>query len=75
MLEQIEGSAAVAREVRAQVAEALKQLPARAQVGFGVVNPRTADIEPPEQIAARVREVAKLLGPERIFLNPQAGHP
>jgi 5-methyltetrahydropteroyltriglutamate--homocysteine methyltransferase len=58
---------------RAGPVEALKQLPARAQVGFGVVNPRTAEVEPPERIAARVRDVAKLLGPERIFLNPDCG--
>jgi 5-methyltetrahydropteroyltriglutamate--homocysteine methyltransferase len=58
---------------RAGPVEALKQLPQRAQVGFGVVNPRTAEVEPPEKIAARVREVAKLLGPDRIFLNPDCG--
>jgi len=58
---------------RAGPIEALAQLPRSAQVGFGVVNPRTAEIEAPERIAARVREVARLLGPERIFLNPDCG--
>jgi len=58
---------------RAGPVEALKQLPSRAQVGLGVVNPRTAEVEPPEKIVARVREVASLLGPERIFLNPDCG--
>ena len=58
---------------RAGPVEALKQLPERAQVGFGVVNPRTAEVETPERIVARVREVARLLGPERIFLNPDCG--
>ena len=38
-----------------------------------MVNPRTAAIEPPEQIAARVRELARVIAPERIFLNPDCG--
>jgi len=58
---------------RAGPVEALARLPARAQVGFGVVNPRTAEVEAPDAIVARVREVAKLLGPSRIFLNPDCG--
>jgi 5-methyltetrahydropteroyltriglutamate--homocysteine methyltransferase len=58
---------------RAGPVEALKHLPSRAQVGFGVVNPRTAEVEAPDAIAARVREIARLLGPERIFLNPDCG--
>jgi len=58
---------------RAGPVEALRELPDRAQVGFGVVNPHTAEVEPPERIAARVREVAKVLGPSRIFLNPDCG--
>jgi 5-methyltetrahydropteroyltriglutamate--homocysteine methyltransferase len=58
---------------RAGPIEALRELPERAQLGFGVVNPRTGEIEAPEAIAARVREVAAILGPERIFLNPDCG--
>jgi 5-methyltetrahydropteroyltriglutamate--homocysteine methyltransferase len=58
---------------RAGPVEALKQLPARAQVGFGVVNPRTAEVEAPEAVAARAGGVARLLGPGRIFLNPDCG--
>jgi 5-methyltetrahydropteroyltriglutamate--homocysteine methyltransferase len=51
----------------------LGKLPPQTQIGFGVVNPRTAAIEPPEQIAARVRELARVIAPERIFLNPDCG--
>jgi 5-methyltetrahydropteroyltriglutamate--homocysteine methyltransferase len=37
------------------------------------VNPRTETIEDPAAVAARVRDLAELLGPERIFLNPDCG--
>jgi len=58
---------------RAGPVTALRGLPPGAQLGFGVVNPRTPEVEEPEAIAARVREVAELLGPERILLNPDCG--
>ncbi|HZN38855.1 MAG TPA: cobalamin-independent methionine synthase II family protein [Planctomycetota bacterium] len=51
----------------------LAQLPARCQIGFGAVNPRTEPDEDPAAIAARVRELAALLGPARIWLNPDCG--
>ncbi len=43
------------------------------ELGLGVVNPRTDEIEAPEAIAARVREALKVLPAERIFLNPDCG--
>ncbi len=58
---------------RAGSIEALRDLPAHAQLGFGVVNPRTEEIESPDAIAKRVGEVAEILGAERIFLNPDCG--
>ena len=58
---------------RAGPPELLAQLPETASVGFGVVNPRTTEIEDPAQVVERVRPIAKLLGPERIFLNPDCG--
>lgn len=58
---------------RAGAPGALQRLPARASVGFGVVNPRTEEIEAPEAIAERVRALSRLLGAERIFLNPDCG--
>jgi 5-methyltetrahydropteroyltriglutamate--homocysteine methyltransferase len=51
----------------------LAQLPARCSVGFGAVNPRTEPTEDPAAIAARVRGLALLLGPDRIWLNPDCG--
>ncbi|MBI1853200.1 MAG: cobalamin-independent methionine synthase II family protein [Planctomycetes bacterium] len=58
---------------RAGSLEALRDLPAGALVGFGAVNPRTTEIEPPAEIAARVRRLAGIISPERIHLNPDCG--
>ena len=43
------------------------------QIGFGSVNPRTLDVESPDEIVTRVRRVAEVLGPDRVFLNPDCG--
>jgi 5-methyltetrahydropteroyltriglutamate--homocysteine methyltransferase len=46
---------------------------AKKELGLGVVNPRTDDVETPEGIAARAREALRWLPPERLFLNPDCG--
>lgn len=45
------------------------------ELGLGVVNPRTPDVESPEQIAAAVREARAVTGlsPDQVFLNPDCG--
>ena len=43
------------------------------ELGLGVVNPRTPEVEAPEQVAARVQAALQLLPPERVFLNPDCG--
>jgi 5-methyltetrahydropteroyltriglutamate--homocysteine methyltransferase len=58
---------------RAGTPRALAQLRPSAEIGYGVVNPRTAEIESSEAIVARVRELAEFIAPERIFLNPDCG--
>jgi 5-methyltetrahydropteroyltriglutamate--homocysteine methyltransferase len=58
---------------RAGPPQALGSLQPRAQIGYGVVNPRTAEIEKPEEIVMRVRGLAEFIAPERIFLNPDCG--
>ncbi len=58
---------------RAGSLDPLRGLPPGAQVGFGAVNPRTSEVESPQEIAARVREVSALIGPDRVFLNPDCG--
>lgn len=58
---------------RAGAPAALAALNPKAQVGYGAVNPRTSEAEGPEDIAKRVRELAQLVAPERIYLNPDCG--
>ena len=58
---------------RAGPVEILRELPPGVVLGFGCVNPRTAEVEDPEAVAARVRTVAAILGPERVQLNPDCG--
>jgi 5-methyltetrahydropteroyltriglutamate--homocysteine methyltransferase len=58
---------------RAGALEALRGLPAEAQIGFGAVNPRTSAVETPEEVVSRVNRLAELIDPQRIFLNPDCG--
>jgi 5-methyltetrahydropteroyltriglutamate--homocysteine methyltransferase len=43
------------------------------EIGLGVVNPRTDDVESVEAIVGRVEEALHYFAPERIFLNPDCG--
>ncbi len=43
------------------------------EIGFGVVNPRTDEIEPAEQIVNRVKELLQYFDPDKIYLNPDCG--
>ena len=43
------------------------------ELGLGVVNPRTTEIESADALVARVKEALAYLPPERIFLNPDCG--
>ncbi len=38
-----------------------------------MVNPRTDEIETPEQIVSRVKELLAYFDPDKIFLNPDCG--
>jgi 5-methyltetrahydropteroyltriglutamate--homocysteine methyltransferase len=58
---------------RAGPLEVLTELPQHTHIGFGAVNPRTSELEPPDEIVARVKRLAELTAPERIFLNPDCG--
>ncbi|MGD0955406.1 MAG: cobalamin-independent methionine synthase II family protein [Candidatus Acidiferrales bacterium] len=58
---------------RAGTPKALAALRPNAQIGYGVVNPRTSDLEDPIEILSRVRELTEFISPERIFLNPDCG--
>ena len=43
------------------------------ELGLGVVNPRTPEIESPEEIKIRIEEALTFLPKERLFLNPDCG--
>jgi 5-methyltetrahydropteroyltriglutamate--homocysteine methyltransferase len=43
------------------------------EIGLGVVNPRTAEAERPEEIVARVEQALEHWRPEQVFLNPDCG--
>jgi 5-methyltetrahydropteroyltriglutamate--homocysteine methyltransferase len=43
------------------------------ELGFGIVNPRTEEVETVDEIVARVQEVRKYLADDKIFLNPDCG--
>jgi 5-methyltetrahydropteroyltriglutamate--homocysteine methyltransferase len=58
---------------RAGEVEVFKEYRNEKEIGLGVVNPRTDEIENPQQIVSRVKEVLKYFDPEKIFLNPDCG--
>jgi len=43
------------------------------ELGLGVVNPRTEQVETPVQIRSAVEKALGLYPPERVFLNPDCG--
>ena len=43
------------------------------EIGLGVVNPRTAEPEPVDEIVGRVEKALQYFSPDRIFLNPDCG--
>ncbi|GBC68596.1 5-methyltetrahydropteroyltriglutamate--homocysteine methyltransferase [archaeon HR01] len=43
------------------------------ELGLGVVNPRTSEVENSEQIVSKVEEAIRYFDPEKIYLNPDCG--
>ncbi|MEM2700845.1 MAG: vitamin-B12 independent methionine synthase, partial [Nitrososphaerota archaeon] len=43
------------------------------ELGLGVVNPRTEEVESVDSIVARAREVLRYFDPDKIYLNPDCG--
>ncbi len=58
---------------RAGELEVFKEYRNEKEIGVGVVNPWTDDIEDPQAIVQRVKEVLRFFDPERITLNPDCG--
>ncbi len=43
------------------------------ELGLGVVNPRTVEVETPEEIAAHAEEALRFYRPDQLFLNTDCG--
>ncbi|MED3552903.1 cobalamin-independent methionine synthase II family protein [Cytobacillus praedii] len=57
---------------RAGEIEAIKEF-THVEIGFGVVNPRTEEIETAEEIVEKVNQLLKLMPANQIYLNPDCG--
>jgi 5-methyltetrahydropteroyltriglutamate--homocysteine methyltransferase len=58
---------------RAGELDVFKEYANEKELGLGVVNPRTDEIESPTMIVRRVKEVLKFFAPEKVYLNPDCG--
>jgi 5-methyltetrahydropteroyltriglutamate--homocysteine methyltransferase len=58
---------------RAGELDVFKEYANEKELGLGVSNPRTDEIESPEMIVQRVKQVLKFFDPEKIYLNPDCG--
>ncbi len=58
---------------RAGELEVFKEYENLKEIGLGVVNPRTDEIDAPKAIVDRVKEALRYFEPERVFLNPDCG--
>jgi 5-methyltetrahydropteroyltriglutamate--homocysteine methyltransferase len=54
-------------------AAVLRDLPAEMSVAIGVIDVRTLEIEPPEQVAERIRAVLEVLPAERLTITTDCG--
>ncbi|MCY4530081.1 MAG: 5-methyltetrahydropteroyltriglutamate--homocysteine methyltransferase [Chloroflexi bacterium] len=58
---------------RAGDIEVLSALPDDRRIGVGVVNPKTAEVEPTEEVRQRISRAINLFGRERVLLTPDCG--
>ena len=58
---------------RAGSIDVLKELPLDKEIGFGVVDPRTTEVESVDFVLAKVHALLKHRRPEQIYLNPDCG--
>jgi 5-methyltetrahydropteroyltriglutamate--homocysteine methyltransferase len=58
---------------RAGDVEALRDYIGDKELGYGVVNPRTDDVESPQEIIARVNKILRFMDAKKIYLNPDCG--
>jgi 5-methyltetrahydropteroyltriglutamate--homocysteine methyltransferase len=58
---------------RAGELEVFKEYGDEKEIGLGVVNPRSSEVESPDLIEKRVKEATKFFDPSKIYLNPDCG--
>jgi len=58
---------------RAGDVDALREYIGDKEIGFGVVNPRTDEVEKPSEIVARVERITRFIDAKKIYLNPDCG--
>ena len=58
---------------RAGELDVFKEYGNEKELGLGVVNPRTDEVEAPAMIARRVQQILKFFDPNKIYLNPDCG--
>jgi 5-methyltetrahydropteroyltriglutamate--homocysteine methyltransferase len=58
---------------RAGEAEVFKEYANEKEIGLGVENPRSAEVETPASIVKRAKEFLEYFEPEKIYLNPDCG--
>ena len=58
---------------RAGELEVFKEYRNEKEIGLGVVNPRTDEVEDPARIVQQVKRVLQFFAPEKIYLNPDCG--
>lgn len=58
---------------RAGEIDVFKEYANEKEIGLGVVNPRTDDVEDAAAVATRVRDFARFFDPGKITLNPDCG--
>ena len=58
---------------RAGELAAFKHHPRRREIGLGVVNPRSDEVESPDTVVEKVNEALQYFEPEQICLNPDCG--
>ena len=58
---------------RAGELEVFKEYGNEKELGLGVVNPRTDEVEEPATIVQRVKRMLEFFAPDKIYLNPDCG--
>jgi len=58
---------------RAGEIEVFKEYGNEKEIGVGVVNPRSDDVEDPATIVGRIEQFLRYFDPDKIFLNPDCG--